>query len=87
MKALYTGTDENNAQNRAQEQLDIVNENLHQYNPYINWDTLRRLTADPEIEGVTYYWMFEKPAPNIEEGYSADLEAAYDPNWFIPEEL
>jgi hypothetical protein len=44
-----------------------------------------KLTANPELEGVTYYYGFEKPPEPFMNGAVPDLEEEFDSSWLIQE--
>ena len=87
MHWIYTGNTEQEAQQKAQTNLDLVNAKFIEIcgDP---WSDLRRLTANPEIDNNTYYYGFAKPPSQFEyNGAVYDLELEFDSSWFIQEEI
>lgn len=84
---IYTGNTEQEAQTKAQNALNIINTKLQTYTQDQNstWAIERRLTANPEIEGNTYYYGFQKPYPNLIDTSTCDLEQEYSIDWIIQE--
>ena len=53
-----------------------------------DWTTYpMQLTANPEINGVTYLYGFAKPPEIFQNGASFDLEIEHSVDWFVQEEM
>jgi hypothetical protein len=79
---LYTNLE------NAETELAKVNANIKAFNPEANYaEAPTQLTANPEINGVTYLYGFPEPPENIQAGATAELVAQYSSSWFIQEEI
>lgn len=82
---LYTGSTNIEALNKANAAISIINAESQSQ---IGQDCIvyaRELTAEPNIEGTTYYYMFQKPPVVFIGTASCDLETEFNTDWFIPE--
>jgi hypothetical protein len=90
---LYTGTTKEEAEQKAQANLGLVNAEVRKVcGPESGWaDVPHELTAEPEINNTVYYYAFEKPPKNqyidFQDSAEFDLESAWDEGWFLPLEL
>lgn len=84
---IYTGTTQQEAEQKAQTNLDLVNA------VFVGisgdpWTNLQTLTANPVIESDTYYFGFQKPPSQFNYGDATyDLETEFSSDWFIQEEI
>lgn len=82
---LYTGSTLEEAETKANTAIGLVNEECNR-RTNANWvDGPQRLTADPNIEGTVYYYMFQAPPAIFQNGALYDLEAEFNTDWLIPE--
>lgn len=83
---IYTAETKQEALVKAQTELDKVNEKYLQIVGSGDWATIpQELTAEPEIEGVVYFYGFEKPPAIFQNGTTYDLEEVFSQQWMIQE--
>jgi hypothetical protein len=83
---LYTGETKEEARVKAQTNLDQVNFNFDALGGGVFLNNIDELTANPVIEGVTYYYGFEKPPQCAMTNVVFDLQSEYNVYWRLPEE-
>ena len=88
MQIVYTGDTKSQALEKANANLAIIN-NIFQGICNQNWsENPRELTANPVIDGNTYYYGFTKPPSQFDYGVATyDLEIKFSIDWFIQEEV
>lgn len=83
---IYTGENFEEAEQKAQTNLDITNQNfLEKAGSGIFCDAVEILTANPVIEEHVYYCGFQEPPECIREGVEYDLCREYDSAWKLPD--
>ena len=82
---LYTGNTKQEALEKANVNLDLINEKCQEICGQ-NWAIApMQAINEPEIEGIIYYYFFQKPYPIFMNNAISDLEAEFDSSWIIQE--
>jgi hypothetical protein len=80
---IYTGSNEQEALEKANQNLNLINQKTQEICGQDWADNPQRLTANPEFEEHIYYYGFQKPYQNIENGAEFDREEIYQSSWML----
>jgi hypothetical protein len=78
---LYTGETKEQARVKAQTNLDQINTNFEELSGGVFCDNIEEMTANPIINGITYYYGIETPPECAMTNVTYDYECEYNYTW------